>query len=87
MMSLSLGYALVAQLDRVPGYEPGGRRFESYRARHIEKIPAMQGFFCLKFHRHCFFYKALFFFADICLFNQLSNQAIGVIKLEKCGFI
>ena len=27
--------APVAQLDRVPGYEPGGRRFESFRARHI----------------------------------------------------
>jgi hypothetical protein len=26
--------ALVAQLDRVPGYEPGGRGFESCRARH-----------------------------------------------------
>ena len=26
--------APVAQLDRVPGYEPGGRRFESFRARH-----------------------------------------------------
>merc|ERR1712000_498880 len=26
--------ALVAQLDRVPGCEPGGRRFESSRARH-----------------------------------------------------
>ena len=25
--------ALVAQLDRVPGYEPGGRGFESCRAR------------------------------------------------------
>ncbi len=24
----------VAQLDRVPGYEPGGRVFESRRARH-----------------------------------------------------
>jgi 2-keto-3-deoxy-L-rhamnonate aldolase RhmA len=29
-------YALVAQLDRVLGYEPSGRRFESFRARHIE---------------------------------------------------
>ena len=29
--------ALVAQLDRVPGYEPGGRRFESSRARHLQK--------------------------------------------------
>ena len=30
-----MGYvnAPVAQLDRVPGYEPGGRRFESFRAR------------------------------------------------------
>ena len=25
----------VAQLDRVPGYEPGGRRFESSRVRHF----------------------------------------------------
>ena len=29
--------ACVAQLDRVPGYEPGGRRFESSRARHTNK--------------------------------------------------
>ena len=28
--------APVAQLDRVPGYEPGGREFESLRARHIK---------------------------------------------------
>ncbi len=27
--------APVAQLDRVPGYEPGGRGFESCRARHL----------------------------------------------------
>ena len=32
-----LFYGRVAQLDRVPGYEPGGRRFESFRARHIHK--------------------------------------------------
>ncbi len=25
----------VAQLDRVPGYEPGGRRFDSCRVRHF----------------------------------------------------
>ena len=31
--------ALVAQLDRVPGYEPGGRRFESSRARHFRNLP------------------------------------------------
>ncbi|SBV35895.1 hypothetical protein STPYR_10825 [uncultured Stenotrophomonas sp.] len=28
--------APVAQLDRVPGYEPGGREFESLRAHHLE---------------------------------------------------
>ncbi len=28
-------YAPVAQLDRVPGYEPGGREFESLRAHHF----------------------------------------------------
>lgn len=30
--------ALVAQLDRVLGYEPSGRRFESSRVRHIEDL-------------------------------------------------
>ena len=28
-----LFHALVAQLDRAPAYEAGGRRFESFRAR------------------------------------------------------
>ena len=32
-------FAPVAQLDRVPDYESGGRTFESYRARHILKRP------------------------------------------------
>ena len=32
-------FAPVAQLDRVPDYESGGRTFESYRARHIQKMP------------------------------------------------
>ena len=31
--------ALVAQLDRVLGYEPSGRRFESFRVRHIIILP------------------------------------------------
>ena len=31
--------APVAQLDRVSGYEPGGREFESLRARQIPKQP------------------------------------------------
>jgi hypothetical protein len=29
--------APVAQLDRVPGYEPGGRTFESCQARQFRK--------------------------------------------------
>lgn len=34
-LSLRQINAPVAQLDRVSGYEPGGRRFESFRARHL----------------------------------------------------
>ncbi len=33
--------ASLAQLDRVPGYEPGGRRFESSRTRHLLKGNAL----------------------------------------------
>ena len=32
--------APVAQLDRAPGYEPGGREFESLRAHH--NIPCLR---------------------------------------------
>ena len=39
--------APVAQLDRVPGYEPGGREFESLRAHHIQiKNPHLLRVFC-----------------------------------------
>ena len=34
-------YAPVAQLDRVPGFEPGGREFESLRARQLPLRPAV----------------------------------------------
>ena len=37
--------APVAQLDRVPGYELGGRRFESFRARQLLKNHPLGGFF------------------------------------------
>ena len=47
---IPLSVAPVAQLDRVPGYEPGGRGFESY--------PAHQNFGALSY------LKALF--ASIC---------------------
>ena len=39
--------APVAQLDRVPGFEPGGREFESLRARNFlarEKLPYFHDF-------------------------------------------
>jgi hypothetical protein len=36
----SKSYAPVAQLDRVPGYEPGGREFESLRARQLTQLTA-----------------------------------------------
>ena len=42
-----LEFAHVAQLDRVPGYEPGGRRFESFHARHTQRGPAIVGPFAL----------------------------------------
>ncbi len=35
-------HAPVAQLDRAPGYEPGGREFESLRARHLSNTYAAQ---------------------------------------------
>ena len=38
-------FAPVAQLDRVPGYEPGGRGFNSCRARQISQGCARQPFF------------------------------------------
>ena len=37
-LSATVIYAPVAQLDRVPGYELGGREFESLRARYLFQI-------------------------------------------------
>src|SRR6266404_5438410 len=37
-IAVSLFFAPVAQLDRAPGYEPGGREFESLRAHHIHSV-------------------------------------------------
>ena len=42
-------FAPVAQLDRVPDYESGGRTFESYRARHIQKsLTLWVGLCCIR---------------------------------------
>ncbi len=51
-------YALVAQLDRVLGYEPSGRRFESFRVRHIKKALFFQGF--LRFRGFVFVRRRVF---------------------------
>ena len=40
-------YAPVAQLDRVGGFEPLGREFESLRVRQTTKGPLYAGLFCL----------------------------------------
>ena len=37
-MRIIQGYAAVAQLDRVPGYEPGGRGFESCQPRQEKRF-------------------------------------------------
>ena len=37
-VAVSLSVAPVAQLDRAPGYEPGGREFESLRARQFSLV-------------------------------------------------
>ena len=37
LLHKKLWLAPVAQLDRAPGFEPVGRRFESCRARHAAK--------------------------------------------------
>ena len=37
-------HALVAQLDRAPGFEPGCRRFKSFRARHTKALKSHRRF-------------------------------------------
>ena len=56
-LSYNIAHAPVAQLDRVPGYEPGGRRFESFHTRHIEKPTFLGGFF----HFYSFYFCSLHF--------------------------
>ncbi len=41
----TLSIALVAQLDRVLGFEPRCRGFESLRARHLMGLPQIRGHF------------------------------------------
>jgi hypothetical protein len=46
-------FAPVAQLDRAPGYEPGGREFESLRARQsCQSTICPKGHKALKFQPH-----------------------------------
>jgi hypothetical protein len=50
---VSFPYAPVAQLDRAPGYEPGGREFESLRAHHISSVYARSKFPSVEYSRKC----------------------------------
>ena len=45
LWSMIRPFAPVAQLDRVPDYESGGRTFESYRARHTREPHPLGGAF------------------------------------------
>ena len=45
-------FAPVAQLDRVPGYEPGGRGFESCRARQTNTETSRRSRLFLVRHSH-----------------------------------
>ena len=45
--NIRASHALVAQLDRVLGYEPSGRRFESSRVHHTKKPGLVPGFLCV----------------------------------------
>ena len=52
--------APVAQLDRVPGYEPGGRGFESYPAHHIARGSQLTSPFSFLVHIAYCFSRSLF---------------------------
>lgn len=58
--------ALVAQLDRVTGYEPVGRGFESLQARQAKNTTSFVVFFVVCGKMLCDFYRlhlfALFYF-------------------------
>ena len=47
-------YALVAQLDRVPGYEPGGQRFESSPVQLVKQLYIMPTYSKNSFDIVCF---------------------------------
>ena len=47
-------YAPVAQLDRVSGFEPGGRRFESCQPRQISSLLSNLSFLTLFFDFLCY---------------------------------
>ncbi len=51
--------ASVAQLDRVPGYEPGGQRFESSRTRHSYLVREKGNTLILKYRYRIIKYCAL----------------------------
>ena len=70
--------APVAQLDRVPGYEPGGRTFESCRARHFFTFRAsnLLAFFVSRTLIFSSLFRIQLFPVLFCTFVGISGQAV-----------
>ena len=92
-MACFTDFARVAQLDRVPGYEPGGRRFDSSHAHHNKKaLHQCRAFFLLTFHclshltaaalSHKIWFSHLYSLITHVMFNHLFHQFVKPIKCE-----
>ena len=79
-------HALVAQLDRVNGYEPVGRGFESLRARHEKTISLGWWFFILLGFRgilsSLFFYNKTLSFWLCGVKERCVNTSIWILPLS-----
>ncbi len=82
-MLWQLKNALLAQLDRVTGYEPVGQGFESLAARH-EKALKLNGFkaflFCKKIFKFSFWLP--FDYYEKFIIKLDKNAYIFILKLQ-----
>src|SRR5579863_8420560 len=73
-------FAPVAQLDRAPGYEPGGREFESLRAHHISRTHAAHFSTTVPFKGTCAIQRPMFslwFRAWFCSRGDVTEERVG----------
>ena len=70
-------HAPVAQLDRVPGYELGGRTFESCRVRHLNRKTIKQ----LLHYVECCFFCAFLWCSKKCTTHIFSTNIVGKTRL------